>query len=153
MNPFWNGGQVSESLKRCLMAQILHTSCLFLWYFIFIPGSKVKNLKFTNISLDTTLSDFGDSIDQDETSQNIVKPVLETTYFNPLPNDKNLDLSKLKPFADDKINVKEKLKLSLERVENIVGKGENAVYQHFLLFPKCFQRTSVSGSFKVGIDW
>ena len=23
--------------------------------------------------------------------------------------------------------------------ENIVGKGENAVYQHFLLFPQCFQ--------------
>ena len=22
--------------------------------------------------------------------------------------------------------------------ENILGKGENAVYQHFLLFPKCF---------------
>ena len=25
------------------------------------------------------------------------------------------------------------------RVENIVGKGENAGYQHFLLFPQCFQ--------------
>ena len=23
-------------------------------------------------------------------------------------------------------------------VENIVGKGENAGYQHFLLFPQCF---------------
>ena len=23
--------------------------------------------------------------------------------------------------------------------ENILGKGENAGYQHFLLFPKCFQ--------------
>ena len=26
--------------------------------------------------------------------------------------------------------------------ENIVGKGENAGYQHFLLFPKCFLRLS-----------
>ena len=26
------------------------------------------------------------------------------------------------------------------RVENIVGKGENAGYQHFLLFPQCFQK-------------
>ena len=27
----------------------------------------------------------------------------------------------------------------LDRVENIVGKGENAGYQHFLIFPQCFQ--------------
>ena len=27
----------------------------------------------------------------------------------------------------------------LDRVENIVDKGENAGYQHFLLFPQCFQ--------------
>ena len=38
-------------------------------------------------------------------------------------------------------------------VENIVGKGEYAVYQHFLLFPQCFQRASFSGSLKVGIVW
>ena len=35
----------------------------------------------------------------------------------------------------------EKLKLALGRVENIVGRGENAGYQHFLLFPQCFQKT------------
>ena len=28
----------------------------------------------------------------------------------------------------------------INRVENIVGKGENAGYQHFLLFPQCFQK-------------
>ena len=26
-----------------------------------------------------------------------------------------------------------------DRAEKIVGKGENAGYQHFLLFPHCFQ--------------
>ena len=31
--------------------------------------------------------------------------------------------------------------LLLDRVENIVGKGENAGYQHFLLFPQCFQKS------------
>ena len=31
------------------------------------------------------------------------------------------------------------------RKENIVGKGENAVYQYFLLFPQCFQMTSSIG--------
>ena len=34
-----------------------------------------------------------------------------------------------------KIYVTEKVKFVLERVKNIVGKGENAGYQHFLLFP------------------
>ena len=28
------------------------------------------------------------------------------------------------------------------RVENIVEKRENASYQHFLLFPQCFQKAS-----------
>ena len=66
--------------------------------------------------------------------------------FNSLPNDKFSDWSKLKAFADDKLNLTEKLKLELERVENIVGKGENAGYQHFLLFPQCFQKASILGS-------
>ena len=73
--------------------------------------------------------------------------------LNSLPNDKILDWSKLKAFADDKINVTVKLKFSLGRVENIVGNGENAGYQHFLLFPQCFQKASYTGSLKVGIMW
>ena len=39
---------------------------------------------------------------------------------------KFLDRSKLKASADDKKNVYQKLKFVLRRVENIVGKGENA---------------------------
>ena len=62
--------------------------------------------------------------------------------FNPLSNDNFLYLSKLKAFAYDKINLTQKLKFVLEKVENIVGKGENAGYQHFLLFPQCFQNPS-----------
>ena len=73
--------------------------------------------------------------------------------FNSLPHNKILDWSKLKAFADDKLNATEKLKFVLGRVENIVGKGENAGYQHFLLFPQCFQKPSLSGSLKVGIVW
>ena len=72
--------------------------------------------------------------------------VLVTHY----PNDKNLDWYKLKAFADDKISVNEHLKFVLERIENIVGNGENAGYQHFLFFPLCFQNSSVSGSLKLG---
>ena len=37
--------------------------------------------------------------------------------------------------------------------KNIVGKEENAGYKHFLLFPQCFQKAFYSGSLKVGIIW
>ena len=47
-------------------------------------------------------------------------------YFNSLPNDKFLDWSKFKAFADDKINVTENWKFVVGQVENIVGKGEDA---------------------------
>ena len=78
--------------------------------------------------------------------------VIKTTnILNSLPYNKILDWSKLKAFADDKINVTENLKFGLGRVENIVGKGENAGYQHFLLFLQCFQKASFSGSLKVRI--
>ena len=56
-----------------------------------------------------------------------------------LPNNKFLEWSKLKAFADDKIKVAEKLKFVLDKVENIAGRGENTGYKHFLLFPQCFQ--------------
>ena len=58
--------------------------------------------------------------------------------FNCLPNDKILDLSKLKALADEKIIVRENLKSGLGRVENIEGKGETVGYLHFLLFPHFF---------------
>ena len=39
-----------------------------------------------------------------------------------------------------------------DRKENIVGKGENAGYQHFRLFQNVF-KCSVLGSLKLGIVW
>ena len=51
-----------------------------------------------------------------------------------LQNDKFLEMTQLKAFADDKSDFA-KITISLcDRVENIVGKEENAGYQHFLLF-------------------
>ena len=79
------------------------------------------------------------------------EPFSVMTGFNSLPNNKFLDWSKLKAFVDDKLNLAEKLKFDLGQVENIVGRGENAGYQHFLLFPQCFQKASFQGSLKVGI--
>ena len=43
-------------------------------------------------------------------------------YINSLPNH-----------SDDHVQ---------EDFENVVGKGENAAYQHFLLFPQCFLPSS-----------
>ena len=63
---------------------------------------------------------------------------------NPLSDD-ILTLSKLKAFADDKLNVAQNIEVVFHRIENIVGKEENACYQHFLLFPQCFQRAFSSG--------
>ena len=47
----------------------------------------------------------------------------------------------------------EKGEIAFGRVENIVGKGENAGYLHFLHFPQCFLKASFSGSLKVGLVW
>ena len=41
----------------------------------------------------------------------------------------------------------------LEWVENIVGKGENAGIQHFLLFKRCFQKAFSSTPIKLVILW
>ena len=65
-------------------------------------------------------------------------------YLNLFPNDKILNETKLKAFADDKLNNKNDIYV-FDRVENIVGKGENAGYQHFLLFPQSFQKACFSG--------
>ena len=40
-----------------------------------------------------------------------------------------------------------------DRVENIVGKGENPGYQHFLLFPQSFQKASIPDPYKPGLVW
>ena len=47
-----------------------------------------------------------------------------------------------------------------DRVENTVGKGENAGYQHFLLFQQCFPKPPSLGSsglcgkeLKLGTGW
>ena len=54
--------------------------------------------------------------------------------LNPSPSSEILDLSRLNAFADDKINVTRTLKFGSVRVENIVGKGENAGYSMCYLY-------------------
>ena len=54
--------------------------------------------------------------------------------FNALPNKKFLDVTKLKAFADSKLNVAKMTICLFDRVENTVGKRLNASDKHFLLF-------------------
>ena len=65
--------------------------------------------------------------------------------LNSFTNEKVLDLSKLKALADGKIDVAQKLKSVYERVENTVGIGQKAGYQHCVLFPQCFQKSFFLG--------
>ena len=57
---------------------------------------------------------------------------------SPFTKRQNFDRTKFKAFADDKLNVAKMMIPLFNRVENTVGKGENAGYQHFLLFPQSF---------------
>ena len=47
-----------------------------------------------------------------------------------------MNVSNLKAFADHNCGLNDEK--SSPKAKNIVGKGENAGYQHFLLFPQCF---------------
>ena len=50
---------------------------------------------------------------------------------------KILAWSKFKVFADNKINEAKRMIFEFDSVENIVGKGKSAGYQHYYLFPQC----------------
>ena len=45
------------------------------------------------------------------------------------------------------------MRYNYEKGENIVGKGGNARYQHFHLFPQYLQNTAFQRLIKHGIEW
>ena len=53
---------------------------------------------------------------------------------------KNFTRFNLEAFTHDRLDMNQKLKSDFGRIENIAGNGENAGYQHFLLFSQCFQK-------------
>ena len=67
-----------------------------------------------------------------------MKYILYLLY--PFPKQQILDTSKLKEFADDNFEFNENGRKLSRWVENMVGKGEIARYEQFLLFPQCFQK-------------
>ena len=74
-------------------------------------------------------------------SKNIIYPFEEIAGLgiNTLPDDKILDQTKLKAFADDKLNVTKMIISVFESVENIVGKGEIACTRNFFFSHNVFK--------------
>ena len=64
-----------------------------------------------------------------------VCPLKQRTLYQKI---KKIVWSKLKAFADDKLNVNQLAQFVRDTIKNNVGKGENAGCQHFLLFSHCF---------------
>ena len=56
----------------------------------------------------------------------------------PFPKKQNLDSSIQKEFTDDNYKLNKNGRKFSKGVENIVGKGEIAHNEQFLLFPQCF---------------
>ena len=84
---------------------------------------------------------------------NVFYAICVLKSFNPLPDDKILDRSKLKQSADDNFKFHENSRNLSKRVENTVGKGEIAGYEQFLLFPQCFQNAGFPEASKGVIVW
>ena len=89
-----------------------------------------------------TVCDRESSFDCSRMVLNIVKQTkpndLNETY-NPLPDDKILDWSKLNQSADDNFEFGVNSRKFSKLIENTVGKGEIARYEQFLIIPWCFQ--------------
>ena len=73
----------------------------------------------------------------------ILAQILKCVYY-PITRQQILDSFKLKEFADGSFKFDENGSKLSKWVENIVGKGEIARYEQFLLFPQCFQKANVS---------
>ena len=65
----------------------------------------------------------------------------------------DLNSSKMKQSADKNFKFDENSRKFSKQVENTVGKGEITHYQHFLLFPQCFQKACLPGASKSVIVW
>ena len=70
--------------------------------------------------------------------------------LNSLPKDTILRMFEFKASADYKFGVAEIMEFVFGRLENVVGKGDNAGYQHFLLFSTIFSKCFLPW---IGILW
>ena len=66
--------------------------------------------------------------------------MVSPSCLNPFPHHKVLDQTKLKEFADDKLNVTKMIISVFDREENIVGKGGIACTSNFSFSHNVFKR-------------
>ena len=70
--------------------------------------------------------------------------LVETQYFVVMSKlftkQQNVKPVQIQSISKDKLKLIKTAKTVLDKIENTVGKEENAGYQHFLLFPQCFQK-------------
>ena len=75
------------------------------------------------------------------------------TLTRSLQDNKILDWSKLKEFAEDNFKFDENGRKLSKLLENTVRKGEVACYEQFLFFPQCFQKACIPVASKGVIVW
>ena len=75
--------------------------------------------------------------------------ILSEEVVNSFPNDKILDLTKMKEYADDNSKVDENGRRFSKWTENSVGQEEIACYKLFLLFPQSFLKTCTTDTYRV----
>ena len=66
------------------------------------------------------------------------QPIFPSLLFNSLTNDKFLDRSKLKAFADDKLNLAEKIEICFGKGRKHCGKRRKCWLPAFSPFPTVF---------------
>ena len=103
---------------------------------------KYKDLNYT----------FSERCNYDNSKNQMAFLALGHFVSRPVPNSKILDLFMLNKFADKNSSDFQMKVFAIPWQENmvvkkddacyVVGKGENAGYQHFLLFPPHFQKAS-----------
>ena len=86
-------------------------------------------------------------------SDNGLSQVDVLKHIHLIAHNKTLDLSKLKGFAVNNLNEAQMVEIVMNRIENNEGKGENASYQHFLLFSQCPQKVTSLGLIKPSPFW
>ena len=84
-------------------------------------------------------------------NQELYSTAILKNVLDPFSQDKILDQTKLKAFADDKSNVTKMIISVFDRVENIVGKGEIACTSNFSFSHNVFKRLLSQARQKVSL--
>ena len=62
-------------------------------------------------------------------------------------------MTKLKVFADDNFKIAKMTISNIDRVEDVVGNGQNAGHQHFFSFSPSVFQSHLSKRLLIGIVW